>query len=69
MMKTLETIEVSVAVHGGEGEENPAGVSDDEMTIFDFGSILVIIILFCHATIIMTVARESILIFIDEHKQ
>jgi len=39
MMKTLETIEVSVAVHGGEGEENPAGVSDDEMTIFDFGNV------------------------------
>ena len=41
----------------------------ERMTIFDFGSILVMIILFCHATIIMTVARESILIFIDEHKQ
>jgi len=39
-----------------------------KMTIFDMGSILVMIILFCHATIIMNVARESILIFIDEHK-
>ena len=39
-----------------------------KMTIFDMGSILVMIILFCHATIVMNVARESILIFIDEHK-
>ena len=40
-----------------------------KMTIFDIGSILVMIMLFSHATIIMNVARESILIFIDEHKQ
>ena len=39
------------------------------MTVFDIGSILVMVMLFCHATIIMNVARESILIFIDEHKQ
>ena len=39
------------------------------MTVFDIGSTLVMIILFCHSVIIMNVARESILIFIDEHKQ
>ena len=38
------------------------------MTVFDIGSTLVMIILFCHSVIIMNVARESILIFIDEHK-
>ena len=39
------------------------------MTVFDIGSTLVMVILFCHSVIIMNVARESILIFIDEHKQ
>ena len=38
------------------------------MTVFDIGSTLVMVILFCHAVIIMNVARESILIFIDEHQ-
>ena len=38
------------------------------ITIFDIGQLLVAITLFCHAIIIMNVARESILIFIDEHK-
>ena len=38
-------------------------------TVFDIGSTLVMLILFCHSVIIMNVARESILIFIDEHKQ
>ena len=37
-------------------------------TLFDIGQVLVAVILFCHSIIIMNVARESILIFIDEHK-
>lgn len=38
------------------------------LTLFDIGQVLVAVILFCHSCIIMNVARESILIFIDEHK-
>ena len=44
-------------------------VPKTDWTVFDIGSTLVMLILFCHSVIIMNVARESILIFIDEHKQ